>query len=65
MTPATSVQEMVWVDAYAQILATLPLAKMAAIVQEMELEDIIVTAQILIITEKTVPKVIIDILKLF
>ena len=63
MTPATSVQEMVWVDAYAQTLVTLPLAKMVAIVQKMELESICVTALIPIIAEKIALKVITDLLK--
>ena len=65
VTPATFAQEMVWVDAYAQILVTLRLAKMAAIAQKMDLEDMFVTAQILTIAEKIAPKVISDILNQF
>ena len=61
----TFVQEMVWVDAYAQTLVILPLAKMVATVQKMEPENMFVTALILIIAEKIVPKVTTDLLKQF
>lgn len=65
MTLAASVPGMVWVDANAQILVTLSLAKMEAIVQKVDLEAMFVTALILIIAEKIAPKVIFDILKQF